>query len=80
MSTTTVQPLTGTVTVEVPIERAFQVFTESISSWWPNEYHIGAVEMAEPVLEPRAAGRWYERWRHRWSGAAGTRHLSPSLA
>jgi uncharacterized protein YndB with AHSA1/START domain len=61
MSTASMQPLTGTVTVDVPIEQAFRIFTESISSWWPNEYHIGAADMAEPVLEPRMAGRWYER-------------------
>jgi uncharacterized protein YndB with AHSA1/START domain len=37
------------------------VFTESFHTWWPAEYHIGAAEMAEAVLEQRAAGRWYEK-------------------
>ena len=62
MSTTpSVPAIRGTVTVAVPLERAFRVFTDSLGTWWPSEYHIGQAEMAEAVLEPRAGGRWYER-------------------
>jgi uncharacterized protein YndB with AHSA1/START domain len=50
-----------TVTVQVPIERAFTVFTERFNTWWPAGYHIGAVDMSEAVLEPKEGGRWYER-------------------
>ncbi len=57
----TIPPLGGTVTVGVPIERAFRVFTSSINTWWPAQYHIGQAEMAEAILEPREGGRWYER-------------------
>ena len=32
------------VVVEAPIERAFQVFTEGIGSWFPPEYNILAVK------------------------------------
>ena len=53
--------LHGTITVDVPVDRAFRVFTESFDSWWPRQYHIGKAEMAEAILEPRAGGRWYER-------------------
>ncbi|MGH3657072.1 MAG: SRPBCC family protein [Micromonosporaceae bacterium] len=53
--------INGKITVAAPIERAFQVFTESIVTWWPAAYHIGEAEMAEPVMEPRVGGRWYER-------------------
>ncbi len=56
-----VPPLTGTITVGVPVERAFAVFTGSLDTWWPRMYHIGQAEMAEAVLEPRPGGRWYER-------------------
>jgi uncharacterized protein YndB with AHSA1/START domain len=49
------------VTVEVPIERAFEVFTAGFDRWWPRTHHIAAVEMAEAVLEPRLGGRWFER-------------------
>jgi uncharacterized protein YndB with AHSA1/START domain len=48
------------IDVEAPIEHAFQVFTEGIDSWWPREHHIGSVDMAIAILEPRAGGRWYE--------------------
>ncbi len=56
-----VPPLTGTITVGVPVERAFGVFTGSIDTWWPRMYHIGQSDMAEAVMEPKEGGRWYER-------------------
>jgi uncharacterized protein YndB with AHSA1/START domain len=62
MSTaSTIPPLGGTVTVGVPVERAFRVFTASLNTWWPVQYHIGQAEIAEAILEPREGGRWYER-------------------
>ena len=62
MSTSsTIPPLTGTLTVNVPLEQAFAFFTESINSWWPAQYHIGQADMAEAILEGRVGGRWYER-------------------
>lgn len=60
-TTAPLPPITGTVTVAVPVEQAFRVFTESIDSWWPHEFHIGQAEVAEVVLEPGADGRWFER-------------------
>jgi uncharacterized protein YndB with AHSA1/START domain len=56
-----VPDLHGTVTVGVPIEHAFGVFTGAIDTWWPRMYHIGQADMAEAILEPREGGRWYER-------------------
>jgi uncharacterized protein YndB with AHSA1/START domain len=56
-----IPPLGGTVTIGVPLERAFRIFTASFNTWWPAQYHIGKAEMAEAVLEPREGGRWYER-------------------
>jgi uncharacterized protein YndB with AHSA1/START domain len=56
-----VPALRGTITVGVPVERAFGVFTGSIGTWWPPDYHIGQADMAEAILEPREGGRWYER-------------------
>lgn len=50
-----------TVTVPVPVDRAFTVFTERFNTWWPPAYHIGSVDMSEAVLEQKEGGRWYER-------------------
>jgi uncharacterized protein YndB with AHSA1/START domain len=51
----------ATLTVGVPVERAFRVFTESLNTWWPAEYHIGSAATDAAILEPREGGRWYER-------------------
>jgi uncharacterized protein YndB with AHSA1/START domain len=59
--TGTIPAIQATISVGVPIERAFRVFTARFDTWWPREYHIGSAEMAEAILEPREGGRWYER-------------------
>lgn len=56
-----IPPLTSTVTVDLPIERAFALFTGSLDTWWPHEFHLGQVDAAEIVLEPGVGGRWFER-------------------
>ncbi len=50
------------IVVDAPQERAFAVFTEGMTSWWPLEtYSIAPGPMAAAVVEPRAGGRWFER-------------------
>jgi uncharacterized protein YndB with AHSA1/START domain len=49
------------VVVEVPIERAFSVFTEQFDSVKPREHNMLAVEIAETVFEQREGGRIYDR-------------------
>jgi uncharacterized protein YndB with AHSA1/START domain len=50
------------IVVDAPQERAFAVFTEGMTSWWPLEaYSIAPGPMAAAVIEPRAGGRWFER-------------------
>lgn len=62
MSTaSTIPPISGKVTVGVPVEQAFRVFTGSFDTWWPHGYHIGQAAVAEVILEPQVGGRWYER-------------------
>jgi uncharacterized protein YndB with AHSA1/START domain len=47
------------VIVEVPVERAFDVFARRLDAWWPHDsHHIGATP-AIAVLEPRVDGRCY---------------------
>ena len=58
--TQVIAPVRYAVTVPLPADRAFALFTEGYNSWWPG-HHIGTAEMAEAVLEPRVGGRYYER-------------------
>jgi uncharacterized protein YndB with AHSA1/START domain len=60
-TTAPIPPITGAVTIGVPIEQAFRVFVGSIDKWWPHQYHIGQAELDEVILEPQEGGRWYER-------------------
>ena len=49
-----------TLSLEVPVEKAFQVFTEKMGSWWPATHHVGGTPFKEIVMEKRVGGRWYE--------------------
>jgi uncharacterized protein YndB with AHSA1/START domain len=57
----TIAPVIRTVDVEVPVERAFKVFTERFGEWWPLETHGLFLDKAKTaIIEPRAGGRVYE--------------------
>jgi uncharacterized protein YndB with AHSA1/START domain len=49
------------IVVDVPPERAFQLFTAEMTSWWPAAHHIGSAPIAEVIVEPRPGGRWYTK-------------------
>ena len=50
------------VTVEATPERAFDVFTREITTWWPLATHSYGGDRAESaVFEGREGGRVYER-------------------
>jgi uncharacterized protein YndB with AHSA1/START domain len=49
------------VVVEAALDQAFRTFTEGIGTWFPPEYNLLAVPIAERVFEPRAGGRVYDR-------------------
>jgi uncharacterized protein YndB with AHSA1/START domain len=49
-----------TLHVEVPIEKAFRVFTERMGSWWPASHHVGNTPFKDILMDHRAGGRWYE--------------------
>ena len=63
MTSSTIPELTvrREITVAASQIHAFDVFTRQFNSWWPNAHHIGAVDMAEAIMEPRTGRRWYER-------------------
>lgn len=50
-----------TVTVSASLERAFEVFTERIATWWPlDTYSLGESRTQDVVIEGREGGRVYE--------------------
>src|SRR5215831_566770 len=56
-----VAPIKQSIVVEVPIERAFKVFTEDFGSFKPREHNLLAVPIAETVFERRVGGHVYDR-------------------
>jgi uncharacterized protein YndB with AHSA1/START domain len=51
-----------TVSVETTQARAFDVFVNQLSRWWPLESHvIGEKPAQAAIVEARAGGRWFER-------------------
>ncbi|MER9231054.1 SRPBCC family protein [Mesorhizobium sp. M0622] len=53
-------PVRKSVTVEVPLDKAFDVFTTRFGRWWPASHSIGKSALTTAVIEPKAGGRWYE--------------------
>jgi uncharacterized protein YndB with AHSA1/START domain len=49
------------LSVNLPVERVFDVFTQNMTAWWPATHHIAKQPFAEITVEPRAGGRWFER-------------------
>ncbi|MGB2626320.1 MAG: SRPBCC family protein [Candidatus Acidiferrum sp.] len=49
-----------TLRVEVPAERAFQVFTERMGMWWPPSHHVGVTPFRDILIDKKQGGRWYE--------------------
>jgi uncharacterized protein YndB with AHSA1/START domain len=54
-------PVRTHTVVEAPVQRAFDVFTQEMKSWWPADHHILDGEVGEMIFEPRAGGRIYDR-------------------
>ena len=53
-------PVRKSVTVDVPVETAFEVFTSGFGRWWPASYSIGKSALSSATIEPKAGGRWFE--------------------
>jgi uncharacterized protein YndB with AHSA1/START domain len=61
LSTNALAAIKKSVVVNVSQQRAFEVFTTGIDSWWPRSHHIGESPLEESIIEPRQDGRWYGR-------------------
>jgi uncharacterized protein YndB with AHSA1/START domain len=66
--TTAVEPIRIEFTVACSVERAFEVFTDRMGTWWPVRTHAVYAEEVDAgtasgaaVLEGRVGGRIYER-------------------
>lgn len=54
-------PVERAVTVPLPVEEAFQLFTSGIGTWWPLETHsMGEETPTDARFEGRIGGRVYE--------------------
>lgn len=58
-SQTAQAPVRKSITVKAGAERAFQVFTEGVDTWWPRTHHTGKSPMKKIFIEGRAGGRCY---------------------
>jgi uncharacterized protein YndB with AHSA1/START domain len=54
-------PITASVTVEAPRERAFDLFTEGMDVWWPMEFSWSQDKLEDIGTEPHEDGFAYER-------------------
>jgi uncharacterized protein YndB with AHSA1/START domain len=56
-----VAPVFKTITVNVSVERAFDVFTAGFDSWWPRSHNICQSPMEKALIETFVGGRCYQR-------------------
>ena len=58
---TTVEAIRKSLVVSCTVERAFDVFTREIGTWWPlGQYSIGGDKITEVVVEEWVGGRIFE--------------------
>ncbi|MBY8874381.1 SRPBCC family protein [Micromonospora sp. PLK6-60] len=51
----------SSIHVAVPPERAFEVFTSGIDTWWIREHHLLPGELKEVGIDPHEGGRLWEQ-------------------
>jgi uncharacterized protein YndB with AHSA1/START domain len=66
--TPNVAPIHAGVEVAAPPAKAFAVFTEKMTDWWPVDYAM-VPKPRKVIVEPEKGGRWYEK------GADGSERL-----
>jgi hypothetical protein len=57
-------PIRKRLTVQAPLNRTFEVFTQRMGEWWPKDHSVlravRNIVQTDVRIEPRAGGRWYE--------------------
>ena len=75
MHATETDAIRKTVTVPLPVEKAFNLFTAGIDTWWPFESHSIGGEKTESAVFDVEAKRLYEREadgsEHDWADIVG---------
>jgi len=61
MTQQTINPVRVSVSVGLDQQRCFEVFTDEMTSWWPEGHHIGEAPIEKVIVEPFVGGRWYTR-------------------
>jgi uncharacterized protein YndB with AHSA1/START domain len=61
MTHATATSIRHSITVEAPIERAFDIFTRDFGAFKPPEHNLLSVPIAETIFEPFAGGYLYDR-------------------
>jgi uncharacterized protein YndB with AHSA1/START domain len=56
-----IEPIRLTFEVACPPERAFEIWTADIDTWWPADHTVTGTEDLRIVLERRLGGRIFER-------------------
>jgi uncharacterized protein YndB with AHSA1/START domain len=56
-----IDPLRFEFTVACPPERAFELWANETSRWWPADHTVSATTGLTVTIEPRQGGRIYER-------------------
>jgi uncharacterized protein YndB with AHSA1/START domain len=57
----TIAPVCLTVHTKAAPAQAFEIFTKKMGRWWPRGSTVAAHPHDDVVVEPRVAGRWFER-------------------
>jgi uncharacterized protein YndB with AHSA1/START domain len=60
MTTQTDTSVSTSIDVDVPVDRAFRVFTDDIASWWNADHNIIEAKLDRMVFEPRVGGHIYD--------------------
>jgi uncharacterized protein YndB with AHSA1/START domain len=60
MTDTQTTAVITSIVVDATPERAFEVFTEDMGSWWPKEHHIIEAPLSHMVFERREGGNVYD--------------------
>lgn len=55
------EPIKLEIVVDLPPERAFELFADRLGDWWPIAYTFSGAKFDNAQVEPRSGGRWFER-------------------